>query len=784
MNKSVLITVMALVSSLVLAQDFYDINTINTIELTFEESNWDEILDNLYAAGDEERLVGDAVINGTEFESVGVRYKGNSSYNPQNTKNPLNIKLDHIIDDQTYEGYGTLKLANGFKDPSFVRETLSYEIARNYMPASLSNYCQVYINNQYMGLYTSVQSVDKFFKNTHYATNNDVRFKGEIIGQPQSITVWGYLGPDSTSYTNYYELKSDEGWDELIEFFDVFNNNPSEMGDYLNVDNHLWMLAFDNLMVNLDAPVNYAHNYYLFQDGAELFNPILWDLNENFGVFSMLMGGQPLNPYQMQTLDPLLNINDPYYPIIGNVLNIDKYQKMYVAHMRTMIEEIFQTGWYETRAYELQYIIDDTYQSDPNTFYTYDQFLQNVTTTISGGGPGNSVIGITELMETRYDWLLNNALFRGSIPILSEPVYSPQTVEPETVVWLNITCYDSDNIWLNYRFGQSSKFTEIEMFDDGNHNDGVAGDNIYGISVTAGNGDMHYYFYAQNNDLGNFLPARAAYEYYEIDVITGSGNLVINEINYNSADDFNPEDWVELYNPGLEDLNISSWEFKDEDDNHVFAIPNNTTLGAGEYLVLSNDMEAFSTLFPAVSNVIGDLGFGLSGSGELIRIFDAEGMMVDFVEYGDDAPWPEEADGNGSSLELIDPALDNNLAESWEASINHGTPGEQNDAASPVSEDVISWKNLELQNYPNPFNPTTIISFSLNNESIENTELIIYNVKGQKVKTLVNEPFSKGTYSVVWNGDDSKGDKVSSGIYFYQLKNGSKSQTKKMILMK
>ncbi|NQT65467.1 MAG: CotH kinase family protein, partial [FCB group bacterium] len=241
-KKVIFIIITSMFCSLVFAQDLYDIETINTIYLTFEESNWDEILDNLYAAGDEERLVGDAVVNGVQFDDVGVRYKGNSSYSPQNAKNPLNIKLDHILDDQTYEGYGTLKLANGFKDPSFVRETLSYEIARNYMPASLANYCQVYINNEYLGLYTSVQSVDKYFKNTHFQTNNDIRFKGEIIqeGPPQSVVVWGYMGADSTYYTDYYELKSDTGWDELIEFLDVFNNNSAEMENYLNVDNHLW----------------------------------------------------------------------------------------------------------------------------------------------------------------------------------------------------------------------------------------------------------------------------------------------------------------------------------------------------------------------------------------------------------------------------------------------------------------------------------------------------------------------------------------------------------------
>jgi spore coat protein CotH len=60
------------------AQDLYDINTITTIELTFEETNWDYLLDQLYAAGNEERLMGTAVVNGIQFDSVGVRYKGNT----------------------------------------------------------------------------------------------------------------------------------------------------------------------------------------------------------------------------------------------------------------------------------------------------------------------------------------------------------------------------------------------------------------------------------------------------------------------------------------------------------------------------------------------------------------------------------------------------------------------------------------------------------------------------------------------------------------------------------
>ncbi len=87
------------------------------------------------------------------------------------------------------------------------------------------------------------------------------------------------------------------------------------------------------------------------------------------------------------------------------------------------------------------------------------------------------------------------------------------------------------------------------------------------------------------------------------------------------------------------------------------------------------------------------------------------------------------------------------------------------------------------QNYPNPFNPTTMISFSVTQTS-SFVNLEIFNLKGQKVKQLVNEQLPAGQHSVVWNGKDDSNKSVSSGIYFYKIKSGKYTSTKKMILMK
>ena len=161
-----------------------------------------------------------------------------------------------------------------------------------------------------------------------------------------------------------------------------------------------------------------------------------------------------------------------------------------------------------------------------------------------------------------------------------------------------------------------------------------------------------------------------------------NGQIVINEINYKDVIGFETKDWIELYNNGSNSVDISNWVFKDNDDLHEFVIPNGTTMPPNSYLVLVQFLADFQALFPGVSPVLGDFTFGLSGGGELIRLFDDNQALVDFVEYSDVAPWPTEPDGNGPTLELINPNLDNNLASSWAASVppngEHGTPGQIN----------------------------------------------------------------------------------------------------------
>ena len=264
-----------------------------------------------------------------------------------------------------------------------------------------------------------------------------------------------------------------------------------------------------------------------------------------------------------------------------------------------------------------------------------------------------------------------------------------------------------------------------------------------------------------------------------------STNVVINEINYNSSPSFDTDDWIELYNNTDSTINISGWSFKDSDDRNSFNFAENTILNSRDYCVLTRDSSLFSSLFVNVKNIIGDFDFGLSGSGELIRLFDSNNNLVDSLTYGDKYPWAVEADGSGSTLELQHPSLDNSLPENWSASKNHGSPGTINGVYTEVGKKIDTKYPSEFileQNYPNPFNPTTVIRYSIplnDNHDSEIVSLIIYDILGNKVATLVNKRQEAGNYKVQFDASN-----LASGIYLYKLQMGKLKHSKKMILLR
>jgi len=117
-------------------------------------------------------------------------------------------------------------------------------------------------------------------------------------------------------------------------------------------------------------------------------------------------------------------------------------------------------------------------------------------------------------------------------------------------------------------------------------------------------------------------------------------------------------------------------------------------------------------------------------------------------------------------------------SETYESAASNEVTVLHTDAPTPLIPTVTALSG----NYPNPFNPTTEVKFSLNEAADVN--IIVFNIKGEKVKTLVNGHMEAAFHTVTWNGDDDSGRNVGSGIYFYKMRAGKYTSTKKMILMK
>jgi len=397
--------------------NFYAVDSLREIRIYFYATDWDYQLDSLYVQGDNERILADLTIDGSTYDSVGVRYKGFSSVSVNRVKNPFNIKLDYVIDGQDHYGVDKLKLSNVIQDPSFVREVLTYEIAANYLPSAKANYANVFVNDTLWGLYTNVQAVNKGFLNDHFGNKYNPFFKCnpenlDVTPGGENSNLSNVHGNDGLDYELYYALKSDYGWEELYNLIDTLNNYTDSINNVLNIDRTLWMHSLNYTLVNFDSYIGYGQNYYLYKDKTGQFNPLLWDLNMSFGSFrltdasSIYFSGFDIT--QAQNMDPLLHhtqFSVSPRPLLRNLFLSERNRKMYLAHIRTIVNENFANQSYAVRGQYFQNLIDTSVQNDTNKFYSYADFISNLSnpvTLVTADCPG-----LTQLMDARATYLIN-----------------------------------------------------------------------------------------------------------------------------------------------------------------------------------------------------------------------------------------------------------------------------------------------------------------------------------------------------------------------------------------
>ena len=752
---------LALIASITLqAQSFYDLNTVQKIEITFAQSNWDQLLDNEKASTENYIMAQSVTINGQVFDSVGVKYKGNSTYRANQTKNPFHIELD-TYKDHIYETYTDIKLSNVANDPSFVREVLSYQILRQYMDAPLSNYANVYVNGTLIGLYSNSEAVSKKFVKSRFGSkkNTFVKCNPPAGAGPGSSDFPNlvYLGTDSSKYYASYELKSDAGWDELIHLCDTLSNSLNSIEEILDVDRALWMLAFNNVFVNLDSySGGFAQNYYLYRNSYDRFLPVVWDLNESFGRFSMTGSGNLNSTASKQTMSHLLHENDANYPLIKQLLSVPIYKRMYLAHIKTMLQENFADKSYITTGESLQTTIDSDVQADGNKFFTYNDFKSNLNSDIrSGGGPGGGTTpGISNLMNTRSSYLLGLSDFTNTQPTISNVTLSDSTPALNSNLTITATIKDENTAYIGIRNGKEESFKRELMYDDGLHNDGASNDGVYGVILKLSNLNYQFYIYAENANIGMFSPQRAEYEYHNVTI---TSDLVINELCASNDKVYRDktgeyEDWIELYNNGDKSIALGDYYLSDDiDDSTKWKLPSED-IQPGEYKILwaSNDTARGSD----------HANFKLSRTGEELGLYRSNAGKVepvDFISYSSQSTNYSYGRKSDAASEWIIFKIPTPNKTNVIINVNTGT-----------EESILVPQSLgDFNLYPNPYRSE--VFFENNNDEI--ISVIIFTSNG----ALLDEFDVQPNQTIIWK------DEFTKGVRIVKLKSESYNETRRLI---
>jgi len=498
------------------ARAFFDKKTIGEMRLTLPAKNWNDALDSMRLYG-EGMMPGSISIDGMKYDGVGVRFRGNNSYQTGVKRNPFQIKLNHTNREQNHQGNTSVKLSSALRDPSLVREVLFHDIAAKYMPSPQASYTKLYVNDEYVGVFINLESVDGQFLRTHYGSDDRPLFKAGVDYKPEGVpaackqNIFGSLEfeDDVDCYRQNFEMKSDRGWLDLQGLTRTLNREPAKIESVLDVDRVLWMLALNNVMVNLSSYSGARSvNYYLYQDNHGRFQPVHWDLNLSFGSMKNTGRGSDLDLRSLQRLDPLLHADNNLKPLVKQLLSDPLYRKIYLSHIRQINDDNFTNGEYEKRAKELQAIIVVPFNDDKHKQYSKEDFENSLKATT---GNKSKIPGIAELMSKRSAFLQKHPELTALPSAVSDiAVQGRGKYENQRVNTFRIQAKADrfpKRLFLYYRFADNQTYKSVVMTDEPSSNL-KPGSKMFSASIDAPdeNAVLDYYILAENAGTVSFTP--------------------------------------------------------------------------------------------------------------------------------------------------------------------------------------------------------------------------------------------------------------------------------------
>jgi hypothetical protein len=751
---------------------FYNTCKIDTVFLTFGQTDYWTQLTNNYSS--QKEILATLEYKGTTYDSVGVRFRGFTSYSQvKGQKKSFKISLDTIKTDQNIDGYTQLKLNNSFEDASFMREFIYEYFNRINIPAAKANFIVLFINGTSWGIYVNVQQLDKRHAKEWFTDADATRWRAEpsvnlgggnpggtpggtprdttggmpggqprdttggIPGVPPTDTTGGIPGGnpndfgsmfgagkstlnyldtlDSSVYKNYYLLKNSykpNPWTDLVNACYKLNNTPDSvlvdtLGKYLDIDEALWFLAQEILFTDDDSYINKGGtDYYVYFDvGTDRIVPIEYD------------GNSALQTNYANSWSPFYKESNSSYPLASVLFNVPELRQRYLAHVRTILEKSFDQASADSIIDYYSNMIQSYVNNDTKKIYTYNQFTSEVS-------------ALKSFMSARRNFLLSNNEVKTSGLNISSVIYKsgdgdysiPDSSQSVAVTAKVSGSSGTSHVYLYYGKKFMGTFKKVEMFDDGQHNDGIIGDNKYGASIPPYKKGTYVRFYveavaADAAATRSYYPAGAEHDVmvYRVKVAEAAqSSVVINELmstnSYTAKDqDGEYDDWIELYNNSSVAVDISGYYLSDNDNKlNKWRFPSGTMIEGNSYLIVWADKDTIQEGLHA--------NFKLSASGEEVALINTENAIVDEVVYN------------------------SQLAESSYQRIPNGTGSYTWTVPTYNKENKVTATNNITSNatseqdkfdiFPNP--ATNILTVSKEN-SVGNQKLAIYSIYGTRI---------------------------------------------------
>lgn len=353
----------------------FDKNKIIDINIDMKQEDFDWIIEN---ATREEYRSCNITVNGTTFNNVGIRPKGNSSLrmvaeNKNSDRFSFKVKFDAYVEGQNCFGLNKLALNNIIMDKTYMKEYLAYDMfASMGVVTPEYAYARISVNGKPWGLYLAVESMEESFVKRNYGSLNGHLYRPEGAGSDLKWT-----GESAANYSGIRKMAAydvtDTDFNRIIAMIEHLNNG-TELEKYLDVDSILRYFAVNTFLVNFDSYAGgLKHNYYLYEENGKC-TILPWDLNLAFAGHEINSAEKAIN----FPIDTPVTVNLSERPLIAKLLEVPEYKDLYHKYLNQLVESYVISGTLENTVQKLDTLINNSVKNDATAFYSYAEYEKSL----------------------------------------------------------------------------------------------------------------------------------------------------------------------------------------------------------------------------------------------------------------------------------------------------------------------------------------------------------------------------------------------------------------------